>query len=444
MKPISFLLWLLAPLAVACGTDTAPDPDPDPPAAPTYWQDVEPIFATNCVSCHTAGDIGPFPIDDPEIASGYAALIAAETAARRMPPWPPGGDTPPLLHVRSLAQAQIDTIAAWAAAGAPLGDPSSPQPHDPPEVIDIGPTELAFDLGVDYVPDGALTDDYRCFLVDLGMASSRMATGFKITPGNRATVHHVIVSLFAGADRAALEALDAQTPERAGWPCVGGAIPQGTQATQVGGLGSWVPGVSAVAYPAGTGALVPAGALAVVQMHYNLLGGMAPDRTRVDVALAPPEATGTLVRLGGTGLVKRNLQIAANDGASVHTQSATVSQWRALRGQPPFPSGTGYALGAGGHMHMIGRRITITRTNASGDTVLLDVPSWSFHWQGQYEYRAPIAVANTDTLTIRCEYDNSNEHRLELGLDPNVPVTWGEGTQDEMCLASIQMVDRLP
>ena len=453
MKPISprvlslSLVLALAPLSAAlaaCGTDTA-DPDPDPSSgAPTYWQDVEPIFATSCAGCHTAGEIGPFAIDDPSTAASFAPQIAAETAARRMPPWPPGGDTPPLRHVRTLTQAQLDTIAAWSAAGAPLGDPARPQPHDPPEVIDIGPTELGFDLGADYVPDGALTDDYRCFLVDLRMTSSRMATGFKITPGNRATVHHVIVSMVSGADRATIEALDAQTPDRAGWPCVGGAVPQDTQVTQVGSLGSWVPGVSAVAYPAGTGQLVPAGALAIMQMHYNLLGGMAPDRTRVDVALASPDAGASLIRLGGVGLIKRTLQIAADDGASVHTQSATLSQWRALRGQPAFPSGFGYVLGVGGHMHMIGKRITLTRTSATGSTVLLDVPAWSFHWQGQYELATPIQVANTDTLTIRCEYDNSNVHRLALGLTANMPVTWGEGTQDEMCLASLQMVDRLP
>jgi hypothetical protein len=142
--------------------------------------------------------------------------------------------------------------------------------------------------------------------------------------------------------------------------------------------------------------------------------------------------------------VKRNLQIDANDAASVHTVSATAQQWRALRGQGPFPSGTGYALGAGGHMHLIGRSIKITRTDASGETVLLDIPAWSFHWQGQYQYKAPIEIANSDTITLRCEYDNSNEHRLALGLTPNTAVTWGEGTQDEMCLASVQLVDRLP
>ena len=442
MKTAFPLLFAIA----ACGTDSVavdPDPDPDPIPAVTYWQHVEPIFQTNCVSCHTAGGIGPFEIDDAEIATAYASLIAADTASRVMPPWPPGGDTPPLAHVRTLTQEQIDLIAAWAAAGAPLGDPANPQPHDPPELVDIGPTELAFDVGLDYVPDTSLTDDYRCFLTDVGSPALRMATGFRVTPGNRAIVHHVIVSMFAGSDRAALEALDAQT-ERAGWPCVGGSVPDGTDATPIGALGSWVPGVSAVAFPAGTGQVVAPGALAVIQMHYNLLGGADPDRTRVDVALAPSEATGTLIPLGGVGLIKRNLQIAANDGASVHTQTASVSQWRAVRGQQPFPSGRGYALGAGGHMHMIGRRITITRTNAISSTVLLDIPAWSFHWQGSYQFLTPIEVDNTDTLTIRCEYDNSNVNRLALGLAPNVAVTWGEGSQDEMCLASIQMVDRLP
>jgi hypothetical protein len=135
-------------------------------------------------------------------------------------------------------------------------------------------------------------------------------------------------------------------------------------------------------------------------MHYNLLGGMAPDRTRVDVALAPPESTGSLIRLGSMGLVKRNLQIAADDAASIHTQSATVAQWRALRGQPPLPSGTGYVLGAGGHMHLIGRRLTITRTNGSGDTVLLDIPAWSTERRSPSLAPTPSrSAASTTTAT---------------------------------------------
>jgi hypothetical protein len=33
---------------------------------------------------------------------------------------------------------------------------------------------------------------------------------------------------------------------------------------------------------------------------------------------------------------------------------------------------------------------------------------------------------------------------MELGLTPNVPVTWGEGTEDEMCLSVLMVVDTLP
>lgn len=425
-------------LLAACGNDSATTEDV--PSAVTYWQHVEPIFQTNCITCHTDGGIGPFPLDVAETAAQFAPAIVAEVESRAMPPWPPGPDTPALRHVRALTDEQIATIKAWSMGGAEVGDPGKPQPHDPPEVIDIGATELGFDVGLDYVPDTSLTDDYRCFLADIGATELRMATGFKVTPGNRAIVHHVIVTQVAAADRQTLEDLDAETPDRAGWPCVGGAIPGNVDVSQSGNLGSWVPGVSAVAFPEGTGIPIQAGSLAIIQMHYNLLGGADPDRTRVDIALAPREANGTLVRLGGLGLIKRNLSIAADDAASVHTQSATVAQWRQLRGGQPFPSGFGYVTGVGAHMHLVGRRITVTR---NGET-LLDIPRWSFHWQGQYQYVEPIKVANTDTITIRCEYDNSNTNRLALGLTPNMTVSWGEGTQDEMCLAQLQMVERLP
>lgn len=444
MKPAISLI--VAPLIAltACGTDAATT-EPDPvPAATTYWQDVEPIFYTNCASCHTTGGIAPFAIDDPATAVAFAPQIVAQTAARVMPPWPPGGDTPPLLHARALTQAQIDTIQGWVAGGSQLGDPTNPRPHVEPEVVDIGPTEIGFDTGVSYVPDTSLTDDYRCFLADVGATTLRIATGFRVTPGNRATVHHVIVGMFAGGDRATLQQLDAQTPERAGWPCVGGLVPTGTNVTSLGNLGGWVPGVTAVAYPAGTGSTVRAGAVAVIQIHYNLLGGTDPDRTRIDVALAPANQNATLVRLDGLGLVKRNLQIPANTASSVQEQSLTVAQWRQQVGRQPFPSGHGFALGAGGHMHLIGHHLTITRTNTGGSTTLLDIPAWSFHWQGQYQYKTPIQIDNSDMMTIRCEYDNSDTNRLALGLPPGVSVTWGEGTRDEMCLASVQMVEQLP
>lgn len=447
MKALRFASLIL-PVVAACGADQAADPPPDmTSSAVTYWQDVEPIFYTNCQSCHTAGGIGPFAIDDPDTAAAYASRIVTETAARKMPPWPPGGDTPALLHTRSLTDAQIATIKAWSDGGAALGDPSKPGPHQEPELVDIGATAYSFDIGLDYTPDPSLSDDYRCFLAKVGNTDGQVATGFKVTPGNRAIVHHVIIGLFPAAAEAALEALDAQTPDRAGWPCVGGLVPSDSDvdAQQDGQLGSWVPGVSAVAYPTGTGTALTPGQLAVIQMHYNLLGGDDPDRTKVEVAVAPAATAGSLIKLGSVGLVKHNLVIPAGASDAINEQAATLQQWRALRGGKPFPSGHAYVMGAGGHMHLVGKRIAITRTTAAGATdTILDIPAWSFHWQGQYTLATPIQIDNTDTLTLRCEHDNSDQNRLAQGLPPGMAVTWGEGTTDEMCLAQLQIVDHLP
>jgi hypothetical protein len=224
-------------------------------------------------------------------------------------------------------------------------------------------------------------------------------------------------------------------------------VPSGSDidAKQNGSLGSWVPGVSAVAYPAGTGTVIEAGQLAVIQMHYNLLGGDDPDRTKVEIAVAPAATADELIKLASIGLIKHNLDIPAGDANAVNEQALTVQQWRALRGGKPFPSGHAYLMGAGGHMHLVGKRIAVTRTTSAGVTqTLLDIPAWSFHWQGQYQLATPIELDNTDTITIRCEHDNSDQNRLAKGLQPGMAVTWGEGTTDEMCLAQLQIVDRLP
>ncbi|MCL6529842.1 MAG: hypothetical protein K6T70_06960 [Meiothermus ruber] len=91
------------------------------PRTPTYYQDVKPILEAQCVGCHKPGGIAPFSLTEPQDAVARAQLIAAVTASGRMPPWPPGPDSPEFLDQRKLTEAQKATLAAWAQAGAPLG-----------------------------------------------------------------------------------------------------------------------------------------------------------------------------------------------------------------------------------------------------------------------------------------------------------------------------------
>lgn len=406
-------------------------------AGPTYYQDIAPVLSERCSGCHRAGGAAPFALTSYAESAPFAALIRGSVEAGTMPPWPPGGDSPALMHDRSLTADEAALLGAWADAGAPEGDAATAAELRAPEVIALPSIDLQTDIGTDHVPDDSLTDDYHCFMIDLGMTEDRVATGFQFIPGNGKVVHHVLSSLFTADSRAAIEAMDAATPE-VGWPCFGGYsnIPG---ATSIGALGGWVPGVTAVNYPEGTGADLPAGTLLVAQIHYNLAGGTDPDRTRLEVAFAPEDQQAGLQLLRTSGYPWLGFQIPAGEQDYV-----TEQQMSARVNKKAFPDGEAFIVGVAGHMHLLGTAFSLTLMGADGAQTLLEIPRWDFHWQGSYTLVTPIKVKAGDEVKIRCVYDNTAEHRAAQGMGPPVEVKWGEGTSDEMCLAYLQMIDDLP
>ncbi len=455
IRALSIVATLL--LSPACddgeeggGDDAADGTDGAVAEGPTYYGEVQPILTARCAGCHREGGIGTFSLDGaPETAQTFAPAIAQKTADRIMPPFLPGPESPALREDMRLSDDEIATLAAWSEAGAPLGDPADATAIEPPAGFPLVDPDLDFDIGTDYTPDAGLTDDYRCFAAPIDVAAPRMAVGYRITPGSARVVHHVIVSLVSAEDAGALAELDAETPEP-GWPCFGGAVPPESGIRQIGRIGSWTPGQDGrLAYP-GTATPVPSGVVAVVSMHYNTLNGVEPDRTRVQVFFEPAETQAELLPLGGAGAVTRDIEIPAGDDKVLISATRTIAEWR-RRGTPEEGSDGGdddeaWALGAAAHGHLLmkAHRLTLNAGTA-GERILLDIPRWDFHWQGQWLYQEPIAVRASDTLTIDCTYDNSEEHRAAVGLDPvSETVTWGEGTTDEMCMGAVALVSERP
>jgi mono/diheme cytochrome c family protein len=88
---------------------------------PTYYVDVQPILEKNCVSCHVAGGIAPFALDNPTSAVQWADRIAQVTREEYMPPFPPSRESQKFLNERRLGSASKKILEDWAAAKAPLG-----------------------------------------------------------------------------------------------------------------------------------------------------------------------------------------------------------------------------------------------------------------------------------------------------------------------------------
>ena len=98
-------------------------------AGPTFTKDVAPILNKNCVSCHRPGEIGPMSFLSYETTRPWARSIKDKVVKREMPPWAADpAHSMKMGNDRSLSQADIDTLVAWAGAGAPRGNPADLPP----------------------------------------------------------------------------------------------------------------------------------------------------------------------------------------------------------------------------------------------------------------------------------------------------------------------------
>jgi hypothetical protein len=234
----------------------------------------------------------------------------------------------------------------------------------------------------------------------------------------------------------------AARPELAGWQCFGGPAPAGSGAKSGGMLGGWVPGLRGAELSEGTGFPIHSGAVAVMQMHYNLAGGMAPDRTKLELQYAPDAEASSLQSQVTLAVRQHQLSIPADAPSTTATNALTAKQWA---GNKFYPDGDAYIVAVLGHMHKLGTKISVEVERDGVSEYLLDIPKWDFHWQGQYQLKAPFRVLPTDTIRINCTYDNTSNHRAAVGMSvDSVDVTWGEGTTDEMCLSYLTVVDDLP
>jgi hypothetical protein len=440
---------------------------------PTYQRDVKPILEAHCTSCHTDGGIGPFRLDDAKTVLEHADVMRHSVIDKRMPPWLAGGEGPKFVGERGLSDDEIAIIANWSWAGAPEGQPESQTSS--PKVLSGFKADLTLETGFDFVPDAKLSDEYRCFILDPKLTGDRFLSGYDILPVDRRVVHHVLMyELGADAIREAQQ-LEAQSDQRGGYTCFGGP----RLSSQLELVGAWAPGSSATIFPTGTGARLRAGSRILMQVHYNLSTGAKADRTRIALAFAPqgsslqtlrnfaPSAPVELAckgpypldRSSGCNRESAYARVLAlnNSGPNRRRQNGGMLA-QCKRSLEEFTAGnlTGRSKtsceynvpadlevrGVAGHMHYLGQSIKLefNHRDPKRRQVLLEIPRWDFHWQGFYWLEQPLQVRMGDTFKISCEFDNSPENQPWLDGKQRAPryTVWGEGTEEEMCLAYVQ------
>jgi hypothetical protein len=355
----------------------------------SFYNDVLPILQTHCQSCHRPGEIAPMPFDTYEHTRPFAAAIREKTALHQMPPWFASPCCGHFSNDPSLSPQEISTLAAWADAHAPAGDPAA----TPPAMTwttgwNISKPDLV--LSMNHPQTIPATGDiaYRYYVIPTHFKEDRWVRMSEIRPGNRSVVHHAVAYIRPPGD---------------------------THLMTSDLLLVYAPGSLPDAWPEGLAKLVPAGSDIVLQMHYTTNGKATQDLTRIGLVFAPKKPEKRVITLQLT-----------NDTFSI---PAGEPDYRVeVHGSIPNDA---LLLSFFPHMHLRGKTFEYNIVEPHGRVrTLLRIPHYDFYWQLSYRLATPILLKAGTVLQAVATFDNSknNPHNP----DPDATVSWGEQTWAEM------------
>lgn len=442
--------------------------------SPSFKNDIQPILADNCASCHQTGEPGaPFwELTDAADAARVADGLALITESRYMPPFLATDVGVPVKHDPRLTGKQITTIGDWAAAGAKL-DVAEDAPVKPSreQTNRIDPT-MTLKADAPYEGSTDKTNDYRCLIMDPELTKDTALTGYEFMPDKNEFVHHALIFKMAADQREVVDDRDAADPGT-GYECFGGVGAESVipSPTGMGGgtdlVSAWAPGQSGEQFPDGSGMQMGAGDFFVIQVHYHFVHAAPPDHSELAVEfgdkpaddydnievtqyLAPaeipcmPDEEGPLCdrdamlddlesRYGPSGPV-----IATTLNAmcgSTPEMTANVDENGISRSScDQWAVGEGEIVSVFGHMHELGRTFRMTlNPDTKDEKVLLDIDRWDFDWQLNYTPAKKTVVGPGDIVRVECSWDRN---LINPQAEPRW-VSWAEGTEDEMCYSAL-------
>jgi hypothetical protein len=384
-------------------------------ATPTFNKDVLPILQRNCQTCHRPGEVGPMSFLTYKEARPWAKSIREAVMSRKMPPWFADPAHGKFSNDRRLADADVKTIAAWADAGAPEGNPKdAPKPIAFTEGWNIGKPDLILEMPQEYRVKASGTIEYQYFVVPTGFTEDKWVEVVELRPSNRAVVHHAVVFVRSPNSRWMRDVKPGEAVE-------GNRGERGQ--SQLDELFDFhVPGAVPHRLAPGQAKLIPAGSDFIFQMHYTANGNEATDRSRIGLVFAkePPKE-----RVFSMLLPNRSFVIPA--GAANHPVDLKFTLQSDVKLVSMFP-----------HMHLRGKAFEIRATVPGGETkTLLSVPGYRFDWQLQYYLAEQLQLPAGTRFDLSARYDNSPNN--SFNPDATKEVRWGDQSWEEMMVAVLDV-----
>ena len=416
-------------LAIGCGSQppaSEPQSAATPPAGPvTFTRDVAPIVFEHCAPCHRPDGSGPFPLLSHDDVGRRARQVAEVTADRFMPPWLPTAGHGGFVGERRLTDAQIATLAAWAASGAPEGDPADlPEAPTATDGWALGAPDLTVTLPAPYTLPADGPDVFRNLVLPLAVDKTRWVKTVELLPGNPQFVHHAIMAVDDTSASRRREAEETEQPDQPGFS----GMEMGLAFMPDGHLMGWTPGMAPNPGIDGLAWRLDPGADFVIQLH--MLPSGRPETVVPTAGFhftdTPPAGPPLyLIRLDADHL----LDIPPGDAAFAVSDAVTLPVDVEVHAVYP-------------HAHYLARSMEGRARLPDGtERWLIRIDDWDFDWQDVYRVREPYVLPAGTAVSMRFTYDNSagnprNPH------DPPRRVRAGNRSADEMAHLQLQVRPR--
>jgi hypothetical protein len=405
---------LAAAIVVAAITPVAVNGQaPAGTAAPTFTKDIAPILQKSCQNCHRPGQMAPMSLLTYQDVRPWARSIKQQVVDRQMPPWgiDPHVGIQSFKNDPSLRPDEIDKIAKWVDAGAPMGNPADmpkPREFDDSARWHIGQPDILVTSPPHKVPAEA-SDWWGSYVVPTGLTEDRYIKAIESKAGKPAVVHHLLTYAVEGDDNADSNGDDSSA-----------------EAGEF--LNEFAVGKNGDVFPEGAGRLLKAGSKIRFDFHYHSVGQEITDQSQLGIVLYPKGYTPKHIEYSKQ-LGQPTEPIDIPGGASMvrtdgYQRFHTAGKITAF--QP--------------HMHTRGKRQCIELLYPDNKTEQISCTNFTFNWHIVHVYAddvAPIYPAGT-VLHVISWHDNSAR---KGNPDPTNWVGQGNRTIDEMGFAWISWYD---
>jgi hypothetical protein len=327
---------------------------------------------------------------------------------------PPGQIDPKyrdeIVNHRTLNDDELTTLVQWIDQGAPrwsLRDTTDPLAAtewptsewvngEPDMIIEVPPQEI---------PAGPVNIPYRYVAVDLGLTEDKWLRGSEYLPSDREVMHHMLNTVTIPGERS-FNLLGTQ----------GG----GQEEMNYASISAYVPGGDPDYYDENTGALLRAGSVVNLQLHYTPNGKETTDRARIGLYFHEDGVIPEERMAGDCACIFTPdwTPIPPNDPAFMQTAEVTLKDNVNLHTFLP-------------HMHFRGKSMKATAIYPDGtEEELINLPRYDYAWQLSYTWKEPKYLPKGTKLFVEGVFDNSSQNLMNP--DPNRLVPWGQMSEDEM------------